>query len=95
MKNTCIIVAMAIVVADKWFTSNSSDLSAMRQTQRAHSKSFTVCSVSGLFYFGQIQTNLVKTYQLVFGQQRPISGTEIGGVMQRFLAHNLTHYLTH
>ena len=70
---------LAMVVADKWFTSISSDLSTMRQPQRAHSKSFTVCSVSVLFYFGQIQTNLVKTYQLVFCQQRPISDTEIGG----------------
>ncbi len=39
----------------------------------------TVRSVSGIFCFGQIQLNLVKTYQLDLSQQHPISDAGIGG----------------
>ena len=64
----------------------------MRQTQRAHSKLFTVRSVS-FFCFSQIQTNLVKTYQLVFVQQHPVSDTEMGE-NSGHLALFFTHYFT-
>jgi len=46
---------------------------------KEHTAFYLLCAHIGLFCFGQIQLNLVKTYQLDLLQQHPISDTEMGG----------------